>query len=1118
MVIDQPVKRYFCSFLCFLFIYTCVLNSTALAQIAAASLPLPGEMIGVSTELSYPMLKGLKLDPNDPLKLEFIIDTAGKDKITEQEASKLVQYFLAAVTVPQDDLWVNLSPYEKDRIITDELGSTELGSGLLSQDYVLKQFSSSLTDPNTTLGRAYWGIENRKSKLEKGSDLISGFNSPVYTERDAFSKVWIVPEESEVYEHDNQVFITKATLDIKAESPQMEVLISAIKYEVNNGENFAPLRQAHHSVILGLWFKQRLRESIYAQFIDQNKMAGIDTADKALKDQVFNAYVESFKSGVYNRTTKIKENEKLRKISYFSGGMTYANSAITITIKKALNAPIKFINEAMRLIIDIVPGSLKQKAAITAKKIIMSAGTVSILMGSPARADGKKGDAPADIEDDDDFMWGKNPEKGVKVFETVGQGILVGCQDRALKLKLIFEDLYENYRFSGEFDNLLDKLLEYLPEKDLEELIGSNAQEKLRIAKELYDLDMSSEKETGGSLDAFLEKYADNESALAVIAWFLEDSSMLSMDRVRDQRFMIEKIRDFFINKTKQGEEYNYKEEIHKYSLHFEEIPWYERYPEKVAGVWIQKSVKEKDGAGVEITYAPVKSTQRGYEFLFQEVDGSEGLGLRYIVFLEKMRNLLPESVLNKYLGEDSYRAIDAFRDIYEIVNSQDANDVIEKKEKFLEKYKDKNYAVPAVRQFLFEFPENRCTSELFNFRLEILKMLVSSDEIDVSAYEYFIPEIAELSLGKRDDLMLHSLAFDEDLARLILQDSNSDKWINALGSDYIRVLNAFIEYKEMLRDAEKLQSKMEIIGEDLIDSGVVSSIYYLLNDEKFNFKIDFYRAGEEFYDLAAARTLILEKYSVFSEKFMSKNEFFYHFVLQAEDVSYDFGKLWNEKLGSDMLFSDNPVHRRYAIMMMGKKGWISGGWSDDKIKELLIRHFLMDVDYNVRAASYHALLNYLEEKDDTVDPKDFTDEQLLEIMPAVNEIAVLSEDDRLLAYEALATDNGIWVHNGELFFTGNIDDMDDAYKALAEFIKERSYILSSSSVEEVVSSAVANQAPRHTGGVDLKEMNVTSSSAGAPIKFNITTAPSDVFKYGVSFKISSLEKIDRETLLASLG
>ena len=57
---------------------------------------------------------------------------------------RLVKYFLAALTIPEKDLWVNLSPYEKDRVITDEFGSTEMGRDLLAQDYMLKQLTSSL--------------------------------------------------------------------------------------------------------------------------------------------------------------------------------------------------------------------------------------------------------------------------------------------------------------------------------------------------------------------------------------------------------------------------------------------------------------------------------------------------------------------------------------------------------------------------------------------------------------------------------------------------------------------------------------------------------------------------------------------------------------------------------------------------------------------------------------------------------------------------------------------------------------------------------------------------------------------------------------------------------------
>ena len=36
----------------------------------------------------------------------------------EEEYTKLIKYFLASLTIPDDHQWVNLSPYEKNRIIT----------------------------------------------------------------------------------------------------------------------------------------------------------------------------------------------------------------------------------------------------------------------------------------------------------------------------------------------------------------------------------------------------------------------------------------------------------------------------------------------------------------------------------------------------------------------------------------------------------------------------------------------------------------------------------------------------------------------------------------------------------------------------------------------------------------------------------------------------------------------------------------------------------------------------------------------------------------------------------------------------------------------------------------
>jgi hypothetical protein len=123
---------------------------------ATMGLPEPAKVLRPSTAYELPLLKGLKIDVNDPLNLEFIIDGGDKDRVNKRDVAMLTNYFLAGVTMPGEDLWVNLSPYESDRIINDQLSQTDLGKDMLAQDYVLKQFMSSMTSPRDSTGKSFW--------------------------------------------------------------------------------------------------------------------------------------------------------------------------------------------------------------------------------------------------------------------------------------------------------------------------------------------------------------------------------------------------------------------------------------------------------------------------------------------------------------------------------------------------------------------------------------------------------------------------------------------------------------------------------------------------------------------------------------------------------------------------------------------------------------------------------------------------------------------------------------------------------------------------------------------------------------------------------------------------
>src|SRR5580693_169462 len=166
---------------------------TVLAQDYA--LPAPGVMVHLSPAFNPPVLKGIKVHPDNPFRFEFILDKGdsqlSNDELTG-ESSKLIKYFLASLTIPEKDLWVNLSPYEKNRIVPESFGQTEMGRDLLAEDYMLKQITASLIYPEGEVGKRFW-----KRIYEEAAKRFGTTNIPVNT----FNKVWIVPEKAVVYEN-----------------------------------------------------------------------------------------------------------------------------------------------------------------------------------------------------------------------------------------------------------------------------------------------------------------------------------------------------------------------------------------------------------------------------------------------------------------------------------------------------------------------------------------------------------------------------------------------------------------------------------------------------------------------------------------------------------------------------------------------------------------------------------------------------------------------------------------------------------------------------------------------------------------------------------------------------
>ncbi|MFP4473887.1 MAG: hypothetical protein ACLFPX_08525 [Candidatus Omnitrophota bacterium] len=324
---------------------------TAAVGISQLNLPVPGTMVAPSDAFMPVTVKGVKFLPDHPLRLEFILYTGDSEPAEEAltEATRtLVKYFLASLTVPEKDMWVNLSPHEQDRIVPQKFGVTAMGRDVLAQDYVLKQLAASLLHPEKPLGKAFWSDIRKKAQEQLGITDI-----PV----DIFSKVWILPSKAVVYEHGDAGFVVRADLKVMLEKDYLslkkqqaagapaeaekiagsaelysslmrDIILPAVEQEVNEGRHFAPLRQVYHSLILASWFKQRVREGFLGRvYVDQNKVRGVDVDDKRIKDQIYERYITAFKKGVYNfiREEVDPVSRQIIPRKYFSGGVEFSN-------------------------------------------------------------------------------------------------------------------------------------------------------------------------------------------------------------------------------------------------------------------------------------------------------------------------------------------------------------------------------------------------------------------------------------------------------------------------------------------------------------------------------------------------------------------------------------------------------------------------------------------------------------------------------------------------------------------------------------------------------------------------------------------------------------------------
>jgi hypothetical protein len=398
----------------------------AFAQIALV-LPTPGTMVSVSPSFEPALIKGLTVHKDNPFLFDFIVDPgqssggviaspAGAKQSLKDQANRMVRYFFAALTIPDKDIWVNLSPYEKDRMVPAALGQTTMGRDLLAQDYLLKQLTASLIYPQGALGKKFWDRIYSQAQEKFGTTQI-----PVNT----FNKVWIVPQRAGVYEKGQTAFIVNAHLKVMLEEDYLsttkhnamnviaspagakqslnklgseiirQIILPELEKEVNEGKNFATLRQIFYAQVLAVWFKHNLKQALLNRvYANKGNVKGIDTNASGTNEEIYRQYLQAYKKGVFNY---IKEDidpvtQETLPRKYFSGGYDSAQLSIVPAEPSAKDiADISRDTDVTVLASDrAMSGKLEMAALLSTFLVLLSTGSV----------DGEKLEPSAQVNDE----------------------------------------------------------------------------------------------------------------------------------------------------------------------------------------------------------------------------------------------------------------------------------------------------------------------------------------------------------------------------------------------------------------------------------------------------------------------------------------------------------------------------------------------------------------------------------------------------------------------------------------------------------------------------------------------------------------------------------------------
>ena len=309
-------------------------------------------------------LKAKKAENDDE-----IIDIEGATELS-------LNSFFIGLTLPKSKFWVNLNPWEPDVIMDEDLRKTDMGRIMLEADLQMKKDFCKYGNPcESEIGEEYWELLNKKSE-ELAEECMKKHPAEIEdTDNVLFSPVtrhWIVPDKTDVYGTDDEVYIVDMTLNIESypvyehstyqivnQNPSLSdeckedldeaakeygryameleevMILPLVVQEVNHGGYYSDLRQVYTSLALAQWYKDKIwhTSGIFTNLIDSKDLTELESKYTWEAEDIWRDYVKSFEEGEYhcwkNRTYEKGDYIITECLLYSSGGVDFTDIELT---------------------------------------------------------------------------------------------------------------------------------------------------------------------------------------------------------------------------------------------------------------------------------------------------------------------------------------------------------------------------------------------------------------------------------------------------------------------------------------------------------------------------------------------------------------------------------------------------------------------------------------------------------------------------------------------------------------------------------------------------------------------------------------------------------------------